>query len=122
MPVKVTKSFRGVPDGEAYPRTYQVGDEVTGDLAAVALKEKWAVSDQSAAKEPVKPVAPAPQVKAPVPDAPATAVQIPADWKTMKAPALVDLAKSLGSDAADAASAQKFIIDEVAKRAAAPKA
>jgi len=38
----VTKPFKGAPDGELYPKEFSIGDEVTGDLAAVAIKEKWA--------------------------------------------------------------------------------
>lgn len=34
--------FNGVPDGEAMPRRFEVGDEVGGALAEVALREKWA--------------------------------------------------------------------------------
>lgn len=34
--------FRGVPDGEAVPRHFAIGDEIGGSLAEVALREKWA--------------------------------------------------------------------------------
>ena len=34
--------FNGVPDGEAMPRRFEVGDEIGGSLAEVALREKWA--------------------------------------------------------------------------------
>ena len=42
MAILVKKHFNGVPDGECHPHRYQPGDEVTGDLAAVALKQGWA--------------------------------------------------------------------------------
>lgn len=38
----VKTAFSGVPDGEVYPRGFSPGDEVTGDLAAVAVREGWA--------------------------------------------------------------------------------
>jgi hypothetical protein len=40
--VKVAKEFAGVPDGEVYPVTFAVGDEVTGELAELAIREGWA--------------------------------------------------------------------------------
>ncbi len=36
------KAFQGAPDGDAYPRSYQKGDPVAGDLADVAISQKWA--------------------------------------------------------------------------------
>lgn len=41
----VIKPFNGVPDGEALPRRFEVGDEIGGELASVALREKWASED-----------------------------------------------------------------------------
>lgn len=38
----VIKPFRGVPDGEVYPKQFVAGDVVVGDLASVALEEGWA--------------------------------------------------------------------------------
>lgn len=40
--VIVTRSFNGAPDGQIYPRAFKEGDEVSGDLARVALAEGWA--------------------------------------------------------------------------------
>lgn len=34
--MKVSKQFRGVPDGEIYPVTYEPGDEVPPELEAAA--------------------------------------------------------------------------------------
>lgn len=50
MKAIVEKSFEGAPDGELYPRPFKKGDEVTGDLARVAVQEKWAreVKEQAA--------------------------------------------------------------------------
>ena len=39
---RVTKEFPGVPDGEVYPRTIEVGEEISGSLAETAIGEKWA--------------------------------------------------------------------------------
>lgn len=42
MQAKVTKEFAGRPDSEALSRTIKVGEIITGDLATVAVREKWA--------------------------------------------------------------------------------
>jgi len=42
MKAKVIKEFPGRPDHEALTRTIEVGETVEGDLAAVAVREKWA--------------------------------------------------------------------------------
>lgn len=39
---KVIAAFAGVPDGEVYPKEFAPGDEIHGDLAAVAVREGWA--------------------------------------------------------------------------------
>lgn len=39
---KVTEAFDGVPDGSIYPRRFDVGSEVSGDLATVAVNNGWA--------------------------------------------------------------------------------
>lgn len=39
---KVIREFKGAPDGERKVRTFRPGDEVTGDLARVAIGEGWA--------------------------------------------------------------------------------
>jgi len=62
--VKVIKQFDGVKDGEVYPVTFNPGDEVTGDLAAVAIKEKWAEAEgEAVAKPETKAPAKAPETK-----------------------------------------------------------
>lgn len=38
----VTKAFMGVRDGTIIPRAFAVGDEVEGDLAEVAIRDKLA--------------------------------------------------------------------------------
>lgn len=43
MKAKVTVAFPGLPDGELVVRNFNPGDEVTGDLAKVAVREKWAL-------------------------------------------------------------------------------
>jgi hypothetical protein len=42
MKAKVMKAFPGVPDGENQVRQINEGEVITGDLAAVAVREKWA--------------------------------------------------------------------------------
>lgn len=39
---RVTKAFDGVPDGATQVRHFSVGEDVTGDLADVAIREGWA--------------------------------------------------------------------------------
>jgi hypothetical protein len=45
MKIIVKHPFRGVPDGEYHARDYQVGDELTGELADVALLNGWAARE-----------------------------------------------------------------------------
>ncbi|MDW9818178.1 hypothetical protein [Sinorhizobium meliloti] len=42
MKAKVVKAFPGRPDNEVLTRTIEVGEVLDGDLAVVALREKWA--------------------------------------------------------------------------------
>jgi len=42
MKAKVTKEFNGRPDNEALTQPFKVGDIVEGDLARVAIDNKWA--------------------------------------------------------------------------------
>jgi len=42
MRAKVTKEFKGRRDHESVTRTIAVGEEIDGDLAKVAVREKWA--------------------------------------------------------------------------------
>jgi hypothetical protein len=46
---KVVQPFDGVPDGQVHPRRFNVGDDVVGELAKVALAENWAVADEQEA-------------------------------------------------------------------------
>ncbi len=39
---KVIEAFPGVPDGQTRPKKFREYDEVTGDLAEVAVREGWA--------------------------------------------------------------------------------
>jgi hypothetical protein len=50
MSVKVTTAFTGCRDGEVIPRRFEVGEELTGDLARVALKQRWAAPDKKSGK------------------------------------------------------------------------
>jgi hypothetical protein len=38
------KAFSGAPDGSAYPQDFTSGDPVSGELAEVAITNKWAKS------------------------------------------------------------------------------
>ena len=52
MEAIVQTPFKGVPDGETQTRQFEKGDRVEGDLAGVAVREKWAkrVGERKAAK------------------------------------------------------------------------
>ena len=55
MEAVVTVPFTGAPDGEIYPRGFNVGDKVSGDLARVAVEEGWAaVEGKKAATKAAK--------------------------------------------------------------------
>jgi hypothetical protein len=56
MCVVVTQEFLGKPDGQVYGRPILVGEELTGDLAELALREGWAKE-----QKPPKAVAPKPE-------------------------------------------------------------
>ncbi|TPM92721.1 hypothetical protein [Mesorhizobium sp. B2-1-3A] len=53
MRAKVIQAFPGAPDGAIHPRQIEVGEVIEGDLARVAVDQKWAeetdeeVSDDS---------------------------------------------------------------------------
>lgn len=55
MSVTVTKAFPGCRDGEVIPRRFEVGEELTGDLARVALKQGWADDDEKSSRRAPKP-------------------------------------------------------------------
>lgn len=42
MKAKVTKPFSGAPDGQHHPKHWNVGEVVEGNLADVAIAQKWA--------------------------------------------------------------------------------
>lgn len=53
MQAKVTKPFSGRPDGAPLPHDFGEGDIVEGELARVAVANKWAVEiDMAKADEP----------------------------------------------------------------------
>lgn len=60
MKGKVTKPFKGTPDGQALPVEFAEGDEIVGGLAQTAVAQGWAKTvrdDASAApakKAPAK--------------------------------------------------------------------
>jgi hypothetical protein len=131
MKAEVTKAKMGVIDGTVEPKQFHVGDVVEGALAKEAIAGKWGKeieARQPPAKQPAKDNASgeksgaggAGAVQTPGNASDAKPVDIPAAWKTLKAPDLIALAKAVsGADVADVAAAQKIIVDEAAKRAAA---
>lgn len=94
----VVERFFGVPDGEVYPRWFEAGEPVSGDLARVAIEEKNAVEGAAAA-----PVVNAPETTGAddvnptaAPDQTATAaVNIPPDWKLLPWPKMRALAQGV---------------------------
>lgn len=56
MQVKVTKAFPGRIDHEPLPRQIAVGEIITGELAEVALREKWAEPIEGPRQAPVDPL------------------------------------------------------------------
>lgn len=56
MKAKVTKAFPGVRDGETYPVEIAEGETIQGDLAATAVRQKWAteIKDSPAPRKPRK--------------------------------------------------------------------
>ncbi|WP_192798923.1 hypothetical protein [Brucella anthropi] len=50
MEVRVAKAFKAVPEGEVYPRQFDIGDTVTGRMAEVA-RMLGCVADEPAKKK-----------------------------------------------------------------------
>lgn len=51
---KVTTEFSGRPDSESLSRPIVVGEIITGDLARLALEQKWAEPADAAAAPPAR--------------------------------------------------------------------
>jgi hypothetical protein len=51
MKAKVTVPFKGCPDGTRYPKAFNVGDEVEGELAAAMVYAGYAESEENPDKE-----------------------------------------------------------------------
>jgi hypothetical protein len=62
----VTQEFPGRPDSESLPRTIKVGETVTGDLARVAIENKWAEEDTGSTAAAAQPKKAAPRKARPV--------------------------------------------------------
>lgn len=103
MQVKVIKQFDGVENGAIYPRTYKVGEIVTGRLAEVALAEKWGEEVKADQKQ----------------SSDGGPIQIPDGWESFKAAEVVKLAHALGAppEVNTKAEATAFVSEEVARRA-----
>lgn len=103
MKATVTKEFDGAPDGAIYPKHFVPGDVIEGDLARVAVENKWA-------EEGVKDATKKPAEGGPV--------AIPDGWEKLNAAESIALARQLGAgeDVKTKAVAVDFIKDEIAKR------
>ena len=60
---KVTKAFKGVPDGDVYPVEFNEGDEVTGGLAEAMVAAGYAVEAKEAPQPSTKSRGNAPENK-----------------------------------------------------------
>lgn len=121
MRATVIKAFQGAEDGKVHPRTFKIGDTVEGELAKVAIAEKWATTESKDAKQPEKKTETKKSETKAETKTDKIPLQIPADWKTFTSDKLKDLAKLLtGADVKDDAAAKAAIEAEVAKRT--PKA
>jgi hypothetical protein len=129
----VIKAFNGVEDGNVYPRLFEVGDEVEGDLARVAIEEGWAAEGLvEAAKKTAEKVEEgletavggltsetikkALEVER-LGDAVADKIAVPVDWRSMKWGPLRALAEKItGGDIASPDEARKAIEAEITRQ------
>jgi hypothetical protein len=118
--------FPGVPDGKIYGKNHVVGEIVTGDLARVAMEEKWAVPDDGTEAAAVQhesgqtETVPEPEADGgkPADGAEASAeIEIPDNWRTMKWFALKSFAEKIaGREIADSDEAKAVVETEIARR------
>ena len=52
MKAKAITAFGGARDGDLYPTRFRPGDLIEGQLALIAVREKWAEEIGSEVKEP----------------------------------------------------------------------
>ena len=99
MRATVTTAFDGAEDGAIYPTKWKPGDVVEGELARVAVENKWA--EEGAANAAAKVLPPG----------------IPADWEKLNAPNLLALARKhdAGEGITKKAEAVEFIEALIAK-------
>lgn len=108
MKAKVIKAFDGAPDGAIYPKHFNVGDVVEGDLAKVAVGQQWA---EELGKDEVAPTV--------------TTIDIPANWREYDEAKVIALAVSLGAPKEVVRTrgvAMQAIEAEIARRATSNKA
>lgn len=128
MKATALKDFPGVPDGKVHPQEIKAGDEISGELARIAVAGGLAKaivepSGKSAAATAADKVGKGGKTgkskgKTAAEDE-GGAVEIPDDWQELGADALVSLASSLTDQAvADAETAIATIEAELARRAA----
>lgn len=104
MKATVIKEFDGAKDGTIYPVKWKPGDVVEGDLARVAIENKWAEEGAAEVEKTTN-----------LPDG------IPAGWEKLNAPNLLALARKhgAGDDITKKAEAVEFITALIAKHAEA---
>lgn len=81
MKATVTQEFDGAKDGAIYPTKLKPGDVIEGDLARVAVENKWAVEGEPEKGE----------------GADGTAGGLPDGWAKMNAPNMLALARRHGA-------------------------
>lgn len=101
MKATVIKEFDGAKDGTIYPTKFKPGDIVEGDLARVAIENKWAEEGAAVVED----------TTTSLPDG------VPKDWAKLNAPNLLALARKLGAgdDITKKAEAVEFIEAVIAK-------
>lgn len=99
MKATVIEEFDGAKDGAIYPTKWKPGDIVEGDLARVAIENKWAEEGAAVIAKAGLPAG------------------IPAEWEKMNAPNLLALARGhgAGEDVTKKADAVEYLTALIAK-------
>ncbi len=98
---KVIEAFPGVPDGQTRPKKFREYDEVTGDLAEVAVREGWAelINGEAELDDEARSTA---------------VVDIPADWRDLHWMKLKSIAAEFAVDVANKDEAVRAIEEYLA--------
>lgn len=108
---KVVKPFKGVPDGESLVRDFAEGDEVTGDLAIVAIREGWAEEAPAEAGEDSGETLDDGGKPDGIDRDADGRVIIPDEWKELHHMKKIALARAISGDDVDTKAAAEAIID-----------